>query len=243
MDNSKAAIETLKRALKLNGYTYADVARHLMLSEASIKKMFASHHFTLHRIDQICGLMGMDFIDLVRLFDENRQRISSLTLEQEKELVRDGKLLLVALLARNRWSFDDILQHFDLSKAELFKLISRLERLRLLELHPGNRIRMLVDENFRWLPHGPIEQLFEKHLMNQFLASDFSDKGEMRLYLHGALTPGAREQLGRRLDVLAHEFSELLKESSSRPLAGRQNIGLLIAMRQWEPAFLKRYRK
>lgn len=243
MDNSRAAVETLKRALKLNGYTYADVAAHLKLSEASIKKMFASNHFTLKRIDDICAMMGMDFIDLVRLFDQSRQRISNLTPEQEKELVGDGKLLLVALLARNRWSFEEMIHHFDLTRGELLKLLSRLEKLHLLELHPGNRIRMLVDDNFRWLPHGPIEQLFEKHLMSQFLNGKFDGRNELRLYLHGPLTPGAMEQLRRRLDTLAHEFSELLKESSSRPIRERQNIGLLLASRKWEPGFLQRYRR
>lgn len=243
MDNSKAAIDTLKKTLREHGYTYADIAAHLQLSEASIKKMFATHHFTLHRIDRICAMMGMDFIDLVRLFDENRQHITSFTLEQEKELVHDSKLLLVALLARNRWSFDDMHNHFKLSKAELYNLISRLERLHMLELHPGNRIRMLIDENFRWLPHGPIERLFRKQLMGQFLDSGFDKSNEMHLYLHGALTPGAVEQLNRRLEALAYEFSELLKESNVRPVVERQSVGLLVAMRGWEPTFMQRYRR
>lgn len=243
MDNSKATVDILKKALRQNGFTYADVAAHLKLSEASIKKMFASCHFTLSRIDSICGMMGMNFVDLIRLLDESRKSITNLTLEQERELVRDGKLLLVALLARNHWSFDDMLRHFDLDKGELYGLISRLEKLRLLELHPGNRIRMRVDESFRWLPNGPIEQLFRKQLMSQFLAGTFDGDNELRIYLHGALTPGGLELLNRRLEVLSQEFSDLLKESSSRPIDERQNVGLFVAMRKWEPGFLQRYRR
>jgi len=107
VDNTAAAIETLKRALKLHGLTYRDAAKHLNLSEASVKKMFSSHNITLKRINALCEMMHLDFIDLVRLFDESRERISHLKPEQEQELVRDTKLLLVALCARNHWKFDE----------------------------------------------------------------------------------------------------------------------------------------
>ncbi len=243
MDNSTAAIGTLKRALKLNGFTYADAAKHLNLSEASVKKMFSTQNITLKRINALCEMMHLDFIDLVRLFDESREKISHLQPEQEQELVRDNKLLIVALCARNHWHFDEIVEHFNITKPECYRLISRLEELKLLELHPGNRIRLLVAENFRWLSHGPIERAFKKKLMNEFLQSEFDQNEDLRLYLHGPLTVGARETLTRRLTSLSHEFAELLKESAIRPISERKNVGLLLGIREWEPQFLTAHRK
>jgi AraC-like DNA-binding protein len=243
MDNTAAAIDTLKRALKLNGYTYADAARHLGLSEASVKRMFSTHHITLDRISRLCGMMGMDFIDLLRLFESERQRISHLSLEQEQELVRDKQLLLVAVCARNHYSFDEIIGQFAIERAEVFRLLRRLEELQLLELHPGNRIRLRVAGDFRWLPDGPIERYFEQKLAGEFLEHGFDAEDGVRLYLHGPLTQGAREQLKRRIDALSREFAELLKESAARPISERENIGLMLAMRPWEPAFVHRCRR
>ena len=243
MDNTAAAINTLKRALKLNGLTYADAAKHLNLSEASVKKMFSTHNITLKRINALCEMMHLDFIDLVRLFDESREKISHLKPEQEQELVRDRKLLLVAICARNHWHFDEIVANFNINRPECYRLISRLEELQLLELHPGNRIRLLVAENFRWLANGPIERAFKKKLMNEFLQSEFDRDGELRLYLHGPLTLAAREVLSRRLTALSHEFGELLKESATRPISERKNVGLLLGTREWEPHFFSLHRK
>jgi len=243
MDNTRAAVETLKRALKLAGITYADVAAELGLSEASVKKMFASCHFTLKRIDRICAMIDLDFMDLVRLFDQQRQRIATLTLEQEHELMRDKRLLLVAVLARNHWRFDQIIADFAFTRAELIGYLNRLEQLGLLELHPNHRIRMRVAEDFRWLPHGPIESYFERQLQDEFLQGDFDNEHAMRLYLHGPLTLAAEAQLKRRINVLAHEFSELLRESAAAPLHERHNVGLLLAMREWEPLFVTAQRK
>lgn len=236
MDNTKAAIETLKKALKLHGYTYLDVAEHLKLSEASVKKMFSTHHFTLRRIDRICEMIDMDFIDLVRLFDDQRQRIVMLSVDQERELIQDSRLFLVAICVRNHYRFDEILNAFRFSKAELFKHLARLEKLQLIELHPNNRIKLKVAENFRWIPHGPIESFFEQHLLKEFLAADFSNDKDMKIYLHGSLTLGAKESLYRRLNALSHEFSQLLKEGTSTPMSERHNVGLLLAMREWEPS-------
>jgi len=243
MDNTHAAIEILKRALKLNGYTYADVARHLELSEVSVKKMFSTCHFTLKRIDRICQMIGMDFMDLVRMFDESRQQLSTLSLTQEQHLMGDRRLFLVAICARNHWSFDEILNSFRFSKSELIAYLNQLERLQLLELHPGNRIRLRVAEDFRWLPRGPIETFFEHRLLGEFLGSDFSNARDMRLYLHGPLTQAARERLMQRLNVMAHEFTELMKESAVKPLSERHNVGLLLATREWEPQFVTMQRR
>ncbi|MDQ7011167.1 MAG: helix-turn-helix transcriptional regulator [Mariprofundaceae bacterium] len=243
MNNTKAAVETLKRALRMSGYTYADVARHLGLSEASVKKMFSTCHFTLDRIDRICELLHMDFIDLVRLFDEQRQRISHLTVEQEDELVKDKHLLLVATCARNHYSFDDILQSFRFTRAELYRHLARLESLKLLELHPYNRIRLLVAEDFRWLPHGPIEKFFERHMLDDFINADFDQEREIRFYRQGPLTEHAREMLIKRINALVYEFSMLLRESHEQPVSGKKNIGLMLATRQWEPAYMAQQRR
>jgi len=243
MDNTKAAVETLKRALRMNGFTYADVARHLGLSEASIKKMFSTCHFTLARIDQVCELLHMDFIDLVRLFDEQRQRISHLTVAQEEELVKNKSLLLVATCARNHYSFDEILQSFRFTKAELYRHLARLEELQLLELHPHNRIRLLVAEDFRWLPHGPIEKFFERHMLDDFINADFDQERDIRFYRQGPLTEHARDALIKRINALVYEFSMLLRESYEQPVSGKRNIALMVATRQWEPAYMAQQRR
>jgi len=157
--------------------------------------------------------------------------------------MRDKRLFLVAVCARNHWSFDDIITSFSFTRAELVHYLNRLEKLQLLELHPNNRIRLRVAEDFRWLPHGPIEAFFERRLLGEFLDSGFEHDRDMRLYLHGPLSLAARETLLKRLNVLAHEFAELMKESAAMPLSERNNVGLLLATREWEAEFVTMQRR
>ncbi len=132
MPHIQSLVDTLKRALRADRVTYAEVARELGLSEASVKRMFSRGAFTLERFDAICRMVGLDLADLVRLQDEGERRISRLTREQEEELVADVRLLLVALLVRNRWGFEDIVREYAVSETECVRLLARLDRLRAL---------------------------------------------------------------------------------------------------------------
>ena len=78
MAQSRQLVQTLKRALRTAQITYADIARHLDMSEANVKRLFATHSFTLQRIESICELMHMDLADLFNLLESERQRIQRL---------------------------------------------------------------------------------------------------------------------------------------------------------------------
>jgi len=240
---ANALIDTLKRALKAHGLTYADVATSICLSEASVKRMFSKHNFTLERMDTICQMMDMDMADLVRMFESDQHRISHLTFEQEQELVSDIKLLLIALCVRDHMSFDDILQRYDISKSESFSHLVRLDRLKLIELLPNNRIKLLIARDFRWLPNGPIERFFENKVQNEFLNSRFKHDDELRLYLGGLLSRSSHETLLKKLKLLANEFTALQEGDIPLPLAERSHVSLFLAMRHWELAAFAQLRR
>ena len=237
---TKNLIEVLKKALKSHGVTYADIAAQLNLSEASVKRMFAQKHFTLIRLESICEMAQMDFTDLIRLMDEERQKISNLTLEQEEELVSDLKFLLVAICVQSNWTFNEMIDYFKITGPECIGYLVRLDRLGLIQLLPNNRIRQMVAKNFRWLPRGPIEKFFEQTAQNEFLDSHFTHPGELRLFMNGSLTWESIESIRKNVEALAHEFSSLQDDDARMPATTRFNTGLLLAMRPWElPIFSK----
>ena len=82
-------IDVLKRELKARGLTYADVAAHIGLSEASVKRMFSTRDFMLSRLDEICEFSGIELSDLARGVAQRETLLQQLSLTQEKELVSD----------------------------------------------------------------------------------------------------------------------------------------------------------
>ncbi len=236
MERSSALVATLKQELKSRGLTYRDVAARLGLSETSVKRMFSTGNFTLKRLDAVCEMMGLGLTDLIHLMDQNRQRITHLTEAQEAELVGNLKLLLVAVCARNNLSFEEIVARYAIEPTECIHLLARLDRLQLIELLPGNRYRLLVTPEFRWLPGGPVERYFEETVQREFLDGRFDQEGALRLFLSAPLSQGSIATLRRRLEAVAAEFQDLMKADARLPAAERQNIGMGLMLRPWELA-------
>ena len=234
MAQRKDMVNMLKKSLKLAGFTYADVANHLRLSEISIKRNFSQKNFTLDRLEAICSMISIDFTDLVRMTDDEQEKISSLTLEQENELVADLKFLLVAICVQNAWQVDEIINYYDIDEIECIRYLIRLDRHGLIDLLPNNRIRRMLTHDFRWLPQGPIETFFEKTVQSEFMDSHFTHTSELRIYMIGMLSRDSLNTLRGKLEMLAREFSSLQQDDARLPARSRFNTGLMLAIRPWE---------
>lgn len=234
MAGSAALIDVLKRELKARGITYARVARELDMSEASIKRMFSRKDFTLKRLDAICRAAHIEFSELARTLSREETQISQLTYEQEKEIVANKKLFLVAVCALNHVTFEQIVKAFEISRTECIQLLARLDRLKFLELQPNNRIRLLVSRTFSWLPDGPIQRFFNEQAHNEYFRSRFDRPEEFMLVVNGMLSKVSSAAMVARLKRIAKEFSELHNEDVRLPLAERSAMSLLVAIRHWE---------
>ena len=234
MAQTQALIEILKQSLKTNRLTYADIASRLDMSEANVKRMFAKRRFSLERLEEVCQLMQMEMSDLFVLYEASRQRIDHLTEKQEQELVGDEKLLLVAVSVRNQLSFEDIVEHYEITATECIQYLAKLDRLKIIDLLPNNRIKLRIDEHFSWLPGGPIERFFEREIQRQFLKSRFKGDLEQRLFHFGLLGDTSSQIMIEKMKSLAHEFTELHKQDLNLPLHKRHNQGLMLAMRPWQ---------
>ena len=242
MAQTAAIVSALKNALKEQGITYQQVAEALDLSEASVKRLFSERQFSLQRLDQICSLLGLEISDLVRRLDQ-AQRIDALTTEQEQELVGDDRLLLVAICALNRWSLAQILETYQLSEVEAVGRLARLDRMGLIELLPGNRIKPLISHDFRWQQHGPIQRFFEQQVQADFFQCHFNLPGELRMFLSGMLSPQSTEQMHQKLQRLAQTFRHSHQEDLVLPLEQRFGVSMILAIRPWEVAAFQQLRR
>ena len=234
MTEATQLIATIKQQLKRQGMTYRDVARALKLSEPSVKRLFASGRFTIDRLVQLSNLLGYTLAELSREALAAQPRLSTLTEKQEREVVSDPKLLVIAVCALNHWTMGEIVATYRVSHAECIKYLLRLDKLRIIDLLPGNRIRSNIARDFDWLPFGPIKQYFQSKGLGDFLTSDFSHKDETMVFVNGMFTDHALAQILNELRRLRQKFADLHEESLSAPLSNRRSISLLLAMRRWE---------
>lgn len=234
MPQQSLIVDALKRYLKTRGLTYADVAPVLDLSEASVKRLFSEESFTLDRLDRICGLIGIEISDLARAVEERSRAIKELSEEQEEELVKNSKLFLVFYLVLNDYHIDDICSDYQVEPLEGVRLLARLDRMGLIELQPGNKAKLMVSRQLQWRASGPIRRFFDQKMRTEFLHARFDREGEGLKFVSGLLSKASQKVMQRKLDLLAQEFSELVRADAVLPLDERHGTSLLLAQRHWE---------
>lgn len=243
MTQITAVCETLKQLLKTKNVTYKQLADSLDLSEANIKRIFSTQSFTLDRLDEICQILGISLTDLFVLTSQKEQKISQLTEEQEEELMRDPKLLLVAVCARDGWTFQEIITQFDLSEHEAIRFFARLDKLKMLQLLPGNKYKLLVAQDFRWIPNGPLEKFMSTKVVTEFMQADFTEQNSFRFYLRGSYSEASLAILIAKLNQLTKDAADLNHQDAKLPLDKRIHAGLLLAMRPWELTLFSNMRR
>lgn len=233
MSQTTQLINTLKRALKAHGKTYADVANTLGLSEGSVKRLFSEKKFSLERFGQICQILDMEISDLVQLMHERSARIIKLTRQQEAEIAGDRKLLLVTVCVLNRWTFDDILQGYKIRKTDVIHYLATLDRVGLIELLPDNRIKLLVSANFHWISNGPIQNFFNDKVGQEIFNSRFDRQTEKLVVANAMLTRKSNAVLQKKIDRLLWEIEQINNDDARLPVSEKQGTTLVMALREW----------
>lgn len=234
MNQTTSLLDTLKRALKGHGITYADVAIQLGLSENSIKRLFAEKSFSLKRLEQVCQLMQMEISDLMHQMEAASQHIDRLTEQQEQKIASDKNLLLTAICVMDKWTFEEIIDTYRISELECVQLLARLDRLKIIQLLPKNRVKLIISKNFQWRSNGPIQAFFQSTVQPDFFNSTFNQAGEKILFNNGMLSEDSNILMMKKLKRLMTEFNELHQSDVSLPLSERYGTGLVVALRAWE---------
>ncbi len=236
-------VDVVKQALRHKGLTYRYVAKGLKLSESSVKRMFARRNLSLGRLERICALMNLEIADLLDLTRAADGSLTELSEKQERELVDNPRLLLLGMLALSHWTTAKILDTYRFSEAELVGLLTRLDRMRIIDLLPENRIKLRLPRTFNWRKGGPIQRFFEERVQRQFFEASFLRAGELRVTVHGSLSEKSNGLLQQRMHKLAEEFDMLAEQDKRLAHEMREGTSLVMAIRPWELAMFGELRR
>lgn len=226
-------IEALKKLLKARGVTYRDLAAGLRLSEPSIKRLFSQRTFTLQRLEEVCRFLEVDFFELAKLARGAASTVDEMSIDQERSLAADSKLLGVFYLVFNDWQAGDIFERYVLTRAELTRLLLRLEKLGLVEVMPGDKVKLRVPKSLRLRRDGPIRRAHGRHVVAGFLQADFAAAGGLFRFEIRELSKASFVTMQRRLERVAAEFNELAELDSYLPSDQREGIGMALGTRPW----------
>jgi transcriptional regulator with XRE-family HTH domain len=210
----------LREALRARGMRQRDVAHRLEVTERTVTRWLSGRGVDPRVIEQLCELVGMTFFDLCDLAARRvEQRICRLTVQQEQALADDTLLSYLFAQIRKGWSSEELCREVAIPEATFVDGVIRLEKLGLIEVLPGNEIRLRTVKEIEWRPNGPFSGYINKWLT---WALDHADIGEPdALWEHDALMLSAAscaqlELKFRRLLQEARELSDIDRRLNTR---------------------------
>lgn len=236
-------VETLKQHLRSQNITYKELAAHLSMSEANVKRMFSQNKLSLERLEIICNLLHMDILQLAQSAQKQQHQITELTLELEKELMKDEKLLLVAQLCLSDWKFDEMLKRYQFTEHQLIQYLATLDKIGFIELLPNNRIRKRVSPHFKWQADGPIRRFFGEHIQNEFFNSRFDQPNEKILFISGMLSDESNQKIQSLIEELGTAYRQQLRQDKNLTLDEKKGTSLVVGLRNWELSVFNELRR
>jgi len=233
MTTSIRIIDALKRELKARGITYKALSGELGLSESAVKHMFSTGNFSLKRLDEVCAVLELDIGELVNISESQQPMLEQLSDEHEQEIVSDIRLLLVAYCLINFWTFEEIVERYDISAQEGLRYLRRLDRMNIIELQPGDRVRLLIANNFAWRKNGAIERFFTSRVQTEFFKHSFSDHGSIRIVKNGMLSRKSQIQLIEKLKAIGELFDDTSWDERKIPASEQHGTSMVLAIRHW----------
>lgn len=231
---SARIVGNVKAALKARNITYAELARRIGLSEASVKRVLSRGTLSLQRLERICEAAGIAVAEVVqRGRGTAGEHPQMLTLSQEKALAADPRLFACYHLIANGRDQRGVETNMGVSARTVQGWLARLKALGLVAQPSGKQARATATVAVRWRPDGPVRRMYEREVRAEFLQSLFGAEQEAFDFRVAELSEASCRILQRRLDRLAAEFSDLADLDRSLPARMKRNVGCLLAMRPW----------
>jgi DNA-binding Xre family transcriptional regulator len=234
MSSPELVLHVLRQQLRAAGITYKALAELIGMSESSVKRMFGQKDMSLSRLAQICKASGIPMEDVLRGSAEVRPHSDTLTPQQEKSLMANPRLLLVAICCLGNWSLEQVIETYAISQTECIGLLVELDRLGVIELKPGNRYSLRVSNAFRWLPDGPVQQYVREHVVGDYFGGRFDGDGETLMCLPARLSQASAREVLLKIQQLAGDMARLHQQDRKLDSDERDGFTLLLGFRSWE---------
>lgn len=174
INQSNQLLAALRRQLKLAGWNVRRIAIELNIGEATAKRWLAGKALTLDRLEALAALAGLTLAALARDAEQLDPGLAhELTLAQERALSSDIFLSFLFMALLGNATPAEIVADFGVPDAQIEKALAKLERLALIDLLPGGRVRPRIERAIVWRK-SPMRSLFEEYMKPQFMAMDFA---------------------------------------------------------------------
>ena len=169
LNEYQVVIRNIKKLLKEQKISYKDLAKQLGMSESGIKKIFVSKDGSFLRMKQLCDSVGVSVYEMLQ---DTKSLDVTFSKRQQDEFLKDFVLFRVYwMLVYERGSIVEVQKKLSLSYKDMFKLMRKLDDLKLLKLLPNDRLQLPPIQAVHWIGQGDFINKIYKEWSRNLLES------------------------------------------------------------------------
>jgi len=225
-------MEMLRELFRQHGLRFADIAEKLGVTERTVTRWFSADSIETAILQRLCELLGIDFFTLCELAAKRRDnRPNHHTLKQEQALAASPLLTYLFVQICKGWTAQDFKDDIGIPEAVLVDHLLQLDKVGLIDLLPGNEIRLNTARDMRLIPNGPYARNLNRWLAGTFKNPNVDEPNAAWVCDFMKLTPGSRERIERKFRALMQEANDLSDDDRRANAAGREWYGLVLVVR------------
>ncbi len=231
-DLNKQAMQLIKARAKSQGLTQEVLAKRLGVSLPTIKRWYGGGTITLESLGLLVNQMGLTLTEVFSSIENASTPTFQYTDEQERFFSSNPDYLAYFDNLLRGYSPDHIQRKFKLPERECVSYLSKLDKMKLIEWLPKNKVRLLVTGEPVWKTGGALVTKLRKDIFESFLESE--SKVHSHFFLHDYL-PEDKDELTRKLQELI-EFSKRANSRAKFKIDKSKPMGLYVSLQsfRWE---------
>jgi transcriptional regulator with XRE-family HTH domain len=218
----------LKSRAAAQGITQKMIAEYFEVSIPTVKRWYSGIGLSLEQADRISQYLGIS-LGQALVSIQNTTDTFQYSHEQESFFAKNPNYLaFFDNLLRGR-SVKQIQKKFSLNNMSTDKYLIKLDKLKLIELHPNNKVKLLQIGEPVWTSNGPLTRAFRKNIMDDFIATKSSLLDKFYLYEF------SDEDL-RLISIKLEELLQLTSRANNRAAANNiknKAYGLNISLKEF----------
>jgi transcriptional regulator with XRE-family HTH domain len=171
MHNQKLNLkEFLKNKLTKKKMTYKDISKKMNVSETTVKRWMTQQDIKLDRLIHLSQILEFSIFDFVNDKFSEPDNFQEYSYEQEMYFVKNPNSAYIFLKLRMGYSLQKICRTLNYSKHQILKVIAEMEKIKVLELWPDDKIVFKLYGPFRFVKNGPNENFYLPLFIRNILA-------------------------------------------------------------------------
>lgn len=168
--NYRVVIQLLKTKLRQRKISYQELADGLDIPLSTLKKWFSAKDGSFSRLTKICKIIDIPMNLLLKEIEDQNVRTVTMSKELQNAFMKDLTLFKVFWgLCYERLSNDEVMERFSLPEKDLKRILLKLDRLKLIVLDVGDKVKVPKLRPIHWNFSGPFMKMLEKDWVNGIL--------------------------------------------------------------------------